>query len=178
MRRAELTISRLDAFLRLAMLMSTDAEFWIESDLELDEDLTLEGATITPTLPDEPLQESAEYNSIIRWVVTLLAVFQSRFFLTNREFSWLLSLLFVVLHFLGRYSTKVAELVLHFPHTLHQYQLFLSGIVANTSFEKRAVCVMRCNIIGLRKVCRRLVLEQLVSCVETNCIRSVATRLL
>ena len=61
------------------MLMSTDAEFWIESDLELDEDLTLEGATITPTLRDEPLQESAEYNSIIRWVVTLLAVFQSRF---------------------------------------------------------------------------------------------------
>ena len=146
MRRAELTISRLDAFLRLAMLMSTDAEFWIESDLELDEDLTLEGATITPTLPDEPLQESAEYNSIIRWVVTLFAVFLSRFFLTNRAFSWLLTFLFVVLRFLGRYSTKVAELALHFPHTLHQYQLFLSGIVPSTSFEKRAVCV-KCDAI-------------------------------
>ena len=135
-------------WLTFPMLMSTctDAEFWIESDLELDEDLTLEGATITPTLPDEPLQESAEYNSIIRWVVTLLAVFQSRFYLTNRAFSWLLTFLFVILRFLGRYSTKVAELSLHFPHTLHQYQLFLSDIVPNISFEKRAVCV-KCDAI-------------------------------
>ena len=129
-------------WLTFPMLMSTDAEFWIESDLELDEDLiTLEGATITPTLPDEPLQESAEYNSIIRWVVTLLAVFQSRFYLTNRAFSWLLTFLFVVLRFLGRYSTKVAELALHFPHT---FQLFLSGIYF---FRKKSyVCEMRCNI--------------------------------
>ena len=92
------------------------------------------------------MNQSAEYNSIIRWVVTLLAVFQSRFYLTTRAFSWLLTFLFVVLRFLGRYSTKVAELALHFPHTLHQYQFFLFGIEANISFEKRAVCV-KCDAI-------------------------------
>ena len=121
------TISRLDAFLSgtFPMLMSTDAEFWIESDLELDEDLTLEGATITPTLPDEPLQESADDG---------LSLCFRAVFLTS---------LFVVLCFLGRYSTEVAELAFHFPHT---FQLFLSGIVPNTSFEKRAVCV-KCDAI-------------------------------
>ena len=82
------TISRLDAFLSgtFPMLMSTDAEFWIESDLELDEDLTLEGATITPTLPDEPLQESADDGlSLCFRAVFILA---SYFLVCGFVFSW------------------------------------------------------------------------------------------
>ena len=97
-----------------------DAEFWVESDSEIEEDITLADAIIPSHLPDELVEESGQADITIRWVVTLLSVFQTQFYLTNRALSWLLTFLFVLFRFLGRYSEKVARLAHQFPSTLHQ----------------------------------------------------------
>lgn len=118
--------------------MVLGAEFWIEEDSEVDEDITLEDAVIPPSsVPVEPVQQSVEVNTTIRWIVAL-SVFQTQFNLTNRALSWLLMFFSVIFKFLGKYS---AELALQFPRTVHHYQLSLSGIVSVTSFERRAVCI-------------------------------------
>lgn len=123
------------------MCVSTlEAEIWIESDSEIEEDIALSEAIIPSHLPDELVEESTEIDNTIRWVITLLSIFQTQFYLTNRALSWLLTFLFVILRFLGRYSNEIARLAHKFPSTLHQYQLILSGIIPNSSFEKRAVC--------------------------------------
>ena len=78
-------------------------------------DIVIEDASIPPPdVQDSP--ENGELSIIVRWIVTLrqwivtlLSIFQTRFFLTNRALNWLLKLLSVLLTFLGRYSTKVAE---------------------------------------------------------------------
>ena len=129
------------------MFVSTlGAEFWVESDSEIEEDIAVGDATIPSCLPEELVEESAEVHNTIRWVITLLSVFQTQFYLTNRALAWLLTFLLVIFRFLGRYSEKVARLAHQFPSTLHQYQLVLSGIIPNCSFEKRAVC-SRCDAI-------------------------------
>lgn len=64
-------------------------EFWIESDMEIDEDIVVEDTSIPP--PD--VQDSPENG--VRWIVTLLSIFQTRFFLTNRALNWLLKFLSV-----------------------------------------------------------------------------------
>ena len=93
---------------RLCAFIHAGVEFWIESDMEIDEDIVIEDASIPP--PDvQESPENGELSIIVRWIVTLLSIFQTRFFLTNRALNWLLKLLSVLLTFLGRYSTKVAE---------------------------------------------------------------------
>ena len=38
-------------------------------------------------------QQKAELEMIVRWIVTLLSIFQTRFFLTDRALNWLLKFL-------------------------------------------------------------------------------------
>ena len=62
-------------------------EFWIESDMEIDEYIVIEDASIPPPdVQDSP--ENGELSIIVRWIVTLLSIFQTRFFLTNRALNW------------------------------------------------------------------------------------------
>ena len=77
---------------------------------------------------------------IIRWIIILLSVFQTQFYLTNRALGWLLNIVFVLLRFLGRYSAAIAELAGRFPRSLHQYGNQLPNFLPRVSFERRAVC--------------------------------------
>ena len=123
----------------LLFVLFVEPEYWIESDQEIDEDV-LEGATIPPAdVSAEPSQDYAEINHIIRWMIALLSLFQTQFYLTNRALSWLLNFLFIVFCFFGRYSTKVAEIGRCFPRSLHQYGNLFSDIPI-ASFKRRAVC--------------------------------------
>ena len=93
---------------------SVGIEFWIETDMEIDEDVEIESGNIPP--PDVSLvqdsPEKVELNIVVKWVITLLSVFQTRLFLTNRA---LLRFLSILLCFLGSYSPKVAELATRLP---------------------------------------------------------------
>ena len=124
------------------MYIHTGVEFWVESDVEIDEDVQIEGVSISP--PEVPLvqdsPEKAELSITVRWIVTLLSIFQTRFFLTNRALNWLLKFLVVLLQFLGKYSTKISELSARLPHSLHQHNFLLSDIAEGYTFERRAVC--------------------------------------
>ena len=117
-------------------------EFWIETDVEIDEDVEIESTNVPPPevslLQESP--EEAEVNMIEKWIITLLSVFQTRFFLTNRALNWLLRFLSVLLGFLGRYSPRIAELAIKLPKGIHQYEASLSKIIQGGTFERRAVC--------------------------------------
>ena len=53
------------------MFVSTlDAEYWVESDSEIEEDISISDATIPSCLPDELVEESAEVDNTIRWVIS------------------------------------------------------------------------------------------------------------
>ena len=57
------------------MCVSTlEAEIWIESDSEIEEDIALSEAIIPSHLPDELVEESTEIDNTIRWVITLLSI--------------------------------------------------------------------------------------------------------
>ena len=74
------------------MFVSTlDAAFWVEGDSEIEEDMALGNASLPSCLPDELVEESAEVDNTIQWVITLLSVFQIQFYLTNRALCWLLA---------------------------------------------------------------------------------------
>ena len=158
------------------MCVSTlEAEIWIESDSEIKGDIALSKAIIPSHLPDELVEESTEIDNTILWVITLLSVFQTQLYRTNRALSWLLTFLFAILHFLGRYSNEVARLVHKFPSTLHHYQLILQGIIPNSSFEKRAV-YSTCDALYGFEECVKKVGTSRVSCVNAHSLGSSATR--
>ena len=45
----------------------------------------------------------------------------------------------MLLGFLGRYSTKVAEVAANLPHSLYGYNHSLSDVIQSDTFEQRAV---------------------------------------
>lgn len=71
-----------------------DVEHWIESDAEIDEDILVEDFYIPPPeMKLEPAQGTVRVdNSTIRWIIMLVSVFQTQYYLTNRALSWLLSI--------------------------------------------------------------------------------------
>ena len=52
-------------------------EYWTESDIEIDEDIEIEGAHIPPPdiLDMQESQEKIELRMIVRWIMTHLSVF-------------------------------------------------------------------------------------------------------
>ena len=80
----------------------------------------------------------------MKWIVTLLTIFQTKFFFTKRALNRLLRVLTVLLSFLGRYSLKIAELAATLPQTMHQYNHSLSIVIYGGTFERQAVC-RACN---------------------------------
>ena len=149
----------------LYIILCTDVEFWIESDSEIDEDIDIESANIPP--PDVSLiknsEEEAEQNLFVKWIVTLLSIFQTRFFLTNNTLDWFLKFLGVLLRYLGKYSTKISEIAMKLPQSLYKHNRLLTDVAINNSFEKQAVC-MTCDSLYsfekcIEKVGTRLVIN-------------------
>ena len=79
--------------------ISTGVEFWVESDSEIDEDIGIEGCCVPPPELSEvqDIPEEDETKSTVKWIIALLSIFQTQFFLTKRALSWLLTFLYVLL---------------------------------------------------------------------------------
>lgn len=109
-------------------ILGTGIEFCIETDMEIDEDMEIKSANIPPPevslVQDSP--KKAELIIVVKWIITLLSVFQTIFFLTNRALNWLLRFLSILLSFLGSYSPKIAELAARLSRGIHQYNQSLS----------------------------------------------------
>lgn len=136
-------------------------ELWIESDSDIDEDVPMEHSNIAPQdLRDEPEQQ--ELHVIVKWVVLVLAIFQTRFFLTNRALDWFLRFLGVLLVFLGRYSPKIAEIAKMLPRSLHQHSIALTNDSQDTLFERHAVCT-KCDTLYKFGDCIRKVGSRIIS---------------
>lgn len=103
-------------------------EFWIESDSDIDEDVVF--ANVAPMDLMDTNEQDEELSFIVRWIVLLLAIFQTRFFLTNRA----------LLSFLGKYSPKLAQIAALLPKSLYKHNISLTDHIQDTTFERRVVC--------------------------------------
>ena len=134
------------------MLVLIGIEYWIESDVDIDEDTQLEECSISP--PDLPPQEVSsderELNFLLKWIVTLLSTFQTRFFLTDKAITWLLKFLFILFEFLGKYSPKVARLASKIPQSPFKMNSITGA--GHDTFETRVAC-KQCDSIYEFKDC-------------------------
>ena len=73
-------------------MLCVSIEYWIESDLDIDEDIRDDTNRSDITLSDSDASEKTESHSVVKWIVVLLSIFQSRFFVTNRAMSMFLKL--------------------------------------------------------------------------------------
>ena len=107
----------------------TDIEYWTESDTEVDEDVEIESEHIPPPdiLDVQESQERAELHMIVRWIMTLVSVFQTRFYLTDRSLNWLLKFIAVLLAFLGKFSQEIAEIASLIPQSINRCSDFLDN---------------------------------------------------
>ena len=87
-----------------------------------------------------------------RWIIALLTIFQSRFFLTNRALDWLLKFIVVVFKYFGNYSENLTEVASELPHSLYLYNQSVENIMPVNNFVKKAVC-MRCETLYNFKDC-------------------------
>lgn len=101
---------------------------------------------------NEPRNE--ELTFIAKWITLLLAVFQTRFFLTNRALNWLLKFFCILFSFLGKYSPVMSEIASLLPQTLYKHNFLLTDGNHFTMFERRAVC-KSCNTLYELKDCLR-----------------------
>ena len=104
-----------------------DIEYWIESDTELDLDLT--SNTISPLENiDEPGEDQSQYIFIVRWIMFLLAFFQTRFFISDTALGWILQLLSILLKALGKFSDKIVSIAALLPASLYEYHKYTTSV--------------------------------------------------
>ena len=72
-------------------LYSLDCEYWLESDEDID--LDMNASALPPQ--DLPVDdtENQGITAIVRWMLLLVSLFQSKFSITDRAISWLLLLI-------------------------------------------------------------------------------------
>jgi len=158
-------------------------EYWAESDKDIEEDVGLEGMNVPP--PDiaevHESQEQAELLMISRWIITLLSVFQTHFYLTNRAVNGLLKFLVILLQFLGKFSTKISDLAGLLPRSIRQVTASFLGF--GDVFQRKIVCTkceslygfdeclmqaraqtnLHCNHKVFRKKCNALLIKKTVT---------------
>lgn len=162
-------------------------EFWIETGRELDMDLSS-----TPPMEvnfDSVTEEHAQSNVIVKWVVILMAVFQTRFCITDNALTWLLRFLSVLLRALATlFAKNIAYIAETLPKSLYKHNKATADIShGSDSFEKRVVCQSCCTLYNYEeclskhgsqvavscctykpfrrgKICGELLMKEIVSC--------------
>ena len=92
---------------------------------------------MAPLLSEDNEPENTEHHTVIRWILILLSIFQSRFFVTNQAMAWLTKFIKVLLTFLGKYSPKIAHIAAAFPVELNNFR---KKIEEDRKFQCRGAC--------------------------------------
>ena len=133
--------------------------------------------------------ENEQSSLIVKWVIVLLAVFQTQYRLTDNALTWLLKFLSVLFKALATILSKnIAYIAEKLPKSLYKHNKATGDIsLGCDSFEKRAVCssccalykydeclskhgstvsVETCNYKPFRnsKRCGELLMKEIVSC--------------
>lgn len=97
---------------------------------------------------DVVTEEDAQSNTIVKWVVVLLAVFQTRFCLTDNALAWLLRFLSVLLKALATlFSKNIAYIAEMLPKSIYKYNKVTADIsLGSDSFERHVVCQSCCAL--------------------------------
>ena len=119
---------------------------------------------------------------MVKWIVVLLSIFHSRFFVTNRAMTWLIKFIGILLTFLGKYSPDVASIASIFPSKMRHFN---KTVEKDCQFERRAACVScdsiyifddclqnvssivsgkRCTFKPFKKECNELLMKEVVTC--------------
>ena len=147
--------------------------------------MPIEHSNIAPQDVRDDEVEKQELHIVVKWVVLMLAIFQTRFFLTNRALDWILKFLGTLLTFLGKYSPSIAEIALMLPKSLYKHNISLTDGMQDPMFERCAVCkaceslykfedcvhkvgsriisVNRCPYKPFKKRCNKILMKEVIS---------------
>lgn len=168
-------------------------ELWIESDSDIDDDVSMEHSNIAPQdlRDDEP--EKQELHVIVKWVVLMLAIFQTRFFLTNRALNWLLKFLGTLLTFLGKYSLKIAEIAKMLPQSVYQHSISLTDGIQDICSKcdavfkfddcihkvgSRIISVNHCPHKPFKRKCNEILMKEVMDTRDIIHIKYTVTKVL
>lgn len=128
-----------------------------------------------------------ENSILLKWIIFLLAYFQTRFSISDKALHWLLVFLRLLLKILGRSSPKIERLSEQMPRTVYSHQKRFGHFSGQgDKFQKFAVCkqchtlytldhcstkvgtrviVNRCQHKDLSpRICGEMLMKRVVSC--------------
>ena len=116
----------------------------MESDDDIDQDLMIDVSSMPPQdiQLDATESSSSQKRLIVKWIVTLVSVFQSRFSITDRAITWLLKFLYTLLIVMGKFSAEIHSIAMALPRSLYKHDQEFRKISGSASdkFQKRVVC--------------------------------------
>ena len=103
---------------------------------------------------------------IVRWIVTLLAVFQTCFYLTTQAINGLLKFLVVIFQFLGKFSTKLTDLASLIPRSMYTYQFKTSflDLAIGDAFKRKVVCKYCHSLYGFEECLNKTGVQTTIAC--------------
>ncbi len=111
-------------------------EYWEESDAEIADDLE------SPPLPggsDED-QLDLEQQSLIRWIMLFITLFQTLHVIPERAVGWLLLFFSALLKYLGRFSPSIEAIAVAFPSSVYLMKKYVDKHNTLHSVYKFVVC--------------------------------------
>ena len=97
-------------------LLIIECEYWLENDNDIDQDISC--------IPPQDLSLESEDNlpetrSIVRSIVLLVSLFQSRFVISDAAILWL-RFLSAIMRLLGRFSDNISAIATLLPHSIYK----------------------------------------------------------
>ena len=121
-----------------------EAEYWNESDNELEEDIQEHTSPVEdeqPILLDSQTQGlDSEQEAIVWWLVMFTCMFQCLHSMSTRAIEWLLKLFSALLSVLGRYSNSIADIARAFPSSLYRRADYIKDKVPIPPIALKVVC--------------------------------------
>ena len=132
-----------------------DAEFWEESDQDMDPEFSDCSSVAPSELEDDvygPTPEDPEEKAIVRWIVAFISLFQTLHVIPDRAIAWLIRFISILLHHCSRFAPKLQNIVVALPQSLHlRNKLLLNS--SSPNITKYVVCPYCHSLHLYRDVC-------------------------
>ena len=93
----------------------------MEDDEEIDQDFK-ESNVPPQDIPMSTSTEDQENYVILKWIVALISLFQSKFSVSSAAISWLLKFLYGLLRLLGNFCPRVSAIASCLPRSIYQFK--------------------------------------------------------
>ena len=116
-------------------------EHWIENDDDLDEDLCVNDTVIPPQEVGDLIVDDPQINRLVSWIVVLVAVFQTKFRVTDRAIDWLLRFISAIFKAMAFLSPRVGALSEAIPRSFYRFKRHIVTFIPDFEyFDKNVAC--------------------------------------